>query len=281
MINGKTRLYGIIGDPVSHTLSPAMQNTALAAAGINAVYLPFHVHPEQLATAISGLKGLQVAGFNVTIPHKSSIIPLLDRLADSAAQAGAVNTVVNQNGILTGHNTDGDGMIRGIKQELKLDICNKKVILLGGGGAARGALAALCRNRAASVLLLNRTVSAVELLVQQFAPLFPDTALRCRSLDCDCTTDLTNCDLLINATSAGMDGGGIKGVDTAFLPDHAAVYDMVYSPPVTRLMADARIRGLQGANGLSMLIAQGELAFELWHGSPPPTGIMAAALANP
>lgn len=280
VVTGKTGVYGIIGHPVEHSLSPVMQNAALQANGINGIYVPFAVAPEQLAAAIGGLRALQVRGFNVTIPHKTAIMPLLDELAPSAIQAGAVNTVVNQAGCLIGHNTDGDGLVASLKDDLDCSVADSKVVLLGAGGAARGALAALCRAGARSVTVVNRTVSAADTLVTSFVADFPETLLQACCFDPFLAGLLPQTDLVINATSLGMAGEKIEGMPLALLPDHAKVYDMVYTPPQTQLLQDALSRGLQTANGLGMLVAQGELAYFLWHGKAPVADVMENALAS-
>lgn len=280
MITGATKIYGIIGYPVSHSLSPLMQNAALSAAKIDGVYLPFAVKPEQLSAAVSGFRAVQLSGFNVTIPHKTSIISLLDELAPTAVQAGAVNTVVNDNGRLVGHNTDGDGLLKSLKEDLKFDPADSRVLLIGAGGAARGALAALCRAGVASVTVCNRTAGTASRLITDFKLNYPGIDLKVienGSLSYDLLADI---DLVINATSLGMAGEKIEGLSLALLPDHAKVYDMVYNPAITPLLFEARGCGLISVNGLGMLVSQGELAFSLWHSIAPETAVMRAALES-
>jgi len=279
-ITGKTGVYGIIGYPVDHSLSPVMQNAALRADAINGIYVPFAVAPDCLAAAVNGLRALQVKGCNVTIPHKTAIMPLLDELAPSAVQAGAVNTVVNQAGWLVGHNTDGDGLMASLHEDLACETAGARVVLLGAGGAARGALAALCRAGAASVAVVNRTLSAADALVARFCRDFPATELKVCGFDSSLAGLFPQTDLVINATSLGMAGEIIEGLPLALLSDHARVYDMVYNPPETRLLKNARYRGLKAANGSGMLVAQGELAYSLWHGKAPVPGAMRNALES-
>ena len=280
LITGKTALYGIIGYPVTHSLSPVMQNAALQAGGIDGIYLPFSVVPEELPTAVAGLRALQVRGFNVTIPHKTAIMPFLDELAPTAQEAGAVNTVVNDNGRLVGHNTDGEGLVCSLQRDLDVEVSGATVLLVGAGGAARGALAALCRSGVRSVRVVNRTAAAAQTLTEQFQERFPAVALHSCVFQELVPAVLGRCDLVINATSLGMNGEIIPGLDLAQLPNHATVYDMVYAPPVTPLLLQARSRGLQAANGLGMLVAQGERAFQLWHGHKPTAGCMETALTE-
>lgn len=277
-LTGATRVFGIIGCPVRHSLSPLMQNAAFQAAGIDAVYVPFPVDPEQLAQAVGGLRTLRVAGFNVTIPHKSAIMPFLDRLDHSAVAAGAVNVVMNHDGILTGYNTDGDGLILSLQRDLGCDPAGCRVVLVGAGGAARGALAALCRAGVAAVSVLNRTASAAEEMLATVTAGYPQVACTVLESGRSDQTFWQQQQLVINATSLGMKDEEIPGLELACLPGDAKVYDMVYAPPETRLLRAAKAMGLATANGLGMLVAQGELAFELWHGSASPAGVMAKAL---
>lgn len=279
-LTGKTALYGIIGFPVTHSLSPVMQNTALRAGGIDGIYLPFPVAPDDLTAAVTGLRALKVQGWNVTIPHKTAIMPLLDELAPTAQEAGAVNTVVNCNGRLVGHNTDGDGLISSLKRDLGVELSGANVLLVGAGGAARGALAALCRSGVRSVQVVNRTAAAAQALMQRFQAQFPAVIIRSCVFNDLLPDFLAQSDLVINATSLGMAGEIIPGLDLAQLPGHATVYDMVYAPPLTPLVQLARSSGLQAANGLGMLAAQGERAFLLWHGHEPVPGCMETALAE-
>lgn len=280
IMTGKTSIYGIIGNPVSHSLSPVMQNAAMAAANIDAVYVPFKVSVEELPVAVSGLRSLNICGFNVTIPHKTAIIPLLDELAPSALQAGAVNTVVRVHDRLIGHNTDGDGMIKSLRSDLDCRLDGAHVLLVGAGGAARGALAALCSAGVASISVLNRTLDSAELLIADFFKCFKKVELNAYRLNQIPAPVIARADLLINATSLGMQGEKIAGVALALMPDHAKVYDMVYNPPVTPLLEEARQSGRSALNGLGMLIAQGELAFSLWHGKPPVAGVMLRAVSG-
>ncbi|ACD95368.1 shikimate dehydrogenase [Trichlorobacter lovleyi] len=280
IVTGKTKVYGIIGWPVAHSLSPVMQNAALQAAAVDAIYVPFAVAPDQLATAISGLRAMHVSGFNVTIPHKTAIMTLLDELSPVAVQAGAVNTVVNQGGRLIGHNTDGDGLVISLEEDLNCPVTGSNVVLVGAGGAACGALAALCRAGVRSVVVLNRNLNAAEGLIASFRDHFPHILLRACTLGEQPEEVLRQSDLVINATSLGMSGEKIEGLSLALLPDHAKVYDMVYNASLTTLLHDADKRGVKAVNGLGMLIAQGELAFELWHGIPAARGVMRTALQS-
>lgn len=278
-ITAKTKVLGIIGHPVGHSLSPPMQNAALQAARLDYVYVAFPVRPEDLPAAVQGLRSIGVAGFNVTIPHKEGVIPLLDRLSPEAQQAGSVNTVRCDDGLLTGYNTDGEGLLVSLAEECGFVAQGKSVVLLGAGGAARGALSALCAAQAGRVVLVNRTPERAERLAKEFSAIFPETEIASLTVEQLATGEETaRTDLVVNTSSVGMRGESFPGFDCSKLSPDAVVYDMVYVPAETPLLAAARERGLRCANGLGMLAAQGEAAFRIWTGSAPPAGIMKKCL---
>lgn len=279
-LNGTTRILGIIGHPVGHSLSPAMQNAALSACGLDYVYVPFDVHPGQLAEAVSGLRALGVAGCNVTIPHKSAIIPYLDLLDESAEAAGAVNTVLNDNGRLIGYNTDGDGLVRSLSEDLDVVPGAGTIILLGAGGAARGAVAALCRAGAARIVIVNRSPDKAQDMVDALGNRYAETELLIPGSGIELRSCMEEAVLLINTTSVGMNHDRISLVSLTDLPPDARVYDMVYAPPVTPLLQEATKRGHRCVNGLGMLSGQGELAFKIWTGVNPPQRLMKEMLAS-
>jgi shikimate dehydrogenase len=276
-IFGTTRVYGIIGWPVAHSLSPAMQNAAFQALGLDCCYVPFAVAPEHLAAAVNGLRCLDVRGFNVTIPHKEAVIPLLDALSDEAQRAGAVNVVKSEDGRLIGHNTDGSGFIRSLTEDLHFDPRGKRVLLLGAGGAGRAALAALCAAGAAAVTVVNRSRQRAETLVALFAGSVR-SSLATAPLTLLGERSVADFDLLVNSTSIGMQGTSFAGFNPALLNPGACVYDMVYAPAETPLLAAVRRAEIRGANGLGMLAGQGELAFRFWTGHEPPPGLMKQTL---
>ena len=278
-ITGKTGVLGIIGWPVAHSLSPLMQNAACVALGLDYVYVPFPVAPENLRSAVDGLRVLGVAGFNVTIPHKEAIVGLLDGLTDEARLIGAVNTVKREGDRLIGHNTDAAGLIASLQGDLELDIEGSRVLLLGAGGAARAAIVGLCRAGAASVIVANRTPGKAERFVADFRSVFSGANLALSPLDIlKGDQRLKGVDLLINTTAVGLDGTMFDGVDLAPMAPCACVYDMVYTPALTPLLAKARRNSLRFANGVGMLAAQGESAFSFWTGCEPPNGLMKSRL---
>lgn len=278
LVLGTTRIYGIIGYPIRHSLSPVMQNEALRLAGLDAVYVPFEVEPQRLEEAVKGLRALGIAGFNVTIPHKTAIIPFLDQLDESALGAGAVNTVKRVGERLIGYNTDGDGLLRTLQQSFGFDPRGKNVVMVGAGGAARGACAAFCRAGVRSISCINRTVAAAELMLTTLAGRYADVTMTVLQGRPSVDDALTTADLLVNSTSLGMSQEKISVVALDKLPEHAIVYDMVYSPACTPLLQEAGSRGLRFANGLGMLACQGELGFLFWTDQEPGQGIMMQAL---
>lgn len=277
-LNGKTKVLAIIGHPVEHSRSPAMQNAALQACGLDYVYVPFSVPPERLAEAVSGLRALGVAGFSVTIPHKIAVMDQLDCLDGSAGEAGAVNTVLNDEGRLIGYNTDGDGLVRSLADDLGFVPGSGTIVVVGAGGAARGAVAALCRFGATRIVVVNRGRERAREIAAAMSRLHPGTEIIPTSDPAELKPWLDEASLLVNTTSLGMNNESIPFFQIADLPQTAAVYDMVYSPPVTPLLDEAAGRGLRCANGLGMLAAQGELAFRIWTGMLPPAGVMKRAL---
>ena len=277
-LQGTTKVLGIIGHPVRHSLSPLMQNAALRACGLDYIYVPFEVASEDLGVAIAGLKALGVAGFNVTIPHKSAVIPYLDELDDSAVAAGAVNTVKNDSGRLIGFNTDGDGLIRSLADDLDFVPRSHSIVIIGAGGAARGAIAALCRAGARRIIIANRTHDRAAELASDMSDRFSGTELSIAAGFEDLQEFLPHVDLLINTTSLGMNRENIPFPRLCALSPTTRVYDMIYSPCVTPLLCEAARVGLRCANGLGMLAAQGELAFTIWTGKIPPSGLMRSVL---
>lgn len=279
-INGKTAVLGIVGHPVSHSLSPAMHNAALSALGLDYVYVPFAVHPDRLPAAVAGMRALGVVGFNVTIPHKTAIIPWLDGLDESAAAAEAVNTVHNVNGRLIGYNTDGSGLVRSLDEDLGFYPCGATIVMIGAGGAARGALASFCRAGAGKVIIINRDTDKAHKLAEFTGNRYAGTEIAVAADAEQLRPYLGSADLLLNTTSLGMNQERIPFVNFIDLPDSTKVYDMVYSPPMTPFLTDATRRGLSAANGLGMLVGQAEAAFKIWTGVFPPSGVMRSAVSG-
>ncbi len=270
VINGKTVLYGIVGNPVAHSLSPAMQNAALAGRDINGVYLPFPA--PNIEAAVTGIRGLGVQGVSVTIPHKESVIPYLDEIDPVAKRIGAVNTIMlqeDENGKkLIGLNTDWLGATRALEEKTRLD--GASAVLLGAGGSAR-AIGFGLLERGATVVLCSRTESRGRRLADELA--CPWISLS--------ETEKLSATILINATSVGMQPNtSVSPVPAAILSRFQVVMDIVYAPLRTRLLQEAEAAGCITINGLEMLLYQGVAQFEKWTGRPAPVGIMRKALGD-
>ncbi len=280
-ISGKTKVLGIIGRPVEHSLSPVMHNASIAELGLDYAYVPFHVEAEDLGTAVNGLRALGVKGFNVTIPHKTAVMPFLDKISPEAELSGAVNTVSRENNRLVGYNTDGTGLLKSLREDLNFNPAGASVLLMGAGGAARGALAALCTAGVSRVIIANRTETRGRELMESFMGKFNTVKFGISSIEpAELEAGLKSVDLLLNTTSVGMNGSAFAGINLAGMCHGAVIYDMVYSPPETPLLAAAASIGIPCANGIGMLAAQGEAAFSIWTGLEPPPGFMRKCLMN-
>ncbi len=281
ILSGTSRVYGLLGDPVAHSLSPLMQNRAFQAHHIDAVYLPFHVFPDDLPVAVNGIRALNIAGVNVTIPHKEAVLPLLDKIDPEAKLIGAVNTIVNRDGVLIGHNTDASGFIRSLRQESKLTLEGCDVLLLGAGGACRAAAVGLALAGVKSIFITNRHLERAEKLIDDLIPHFPAVGFSAVSYDKDRYLQaLSHVDLIVNATSIGLHGGKVNFLPLEYIKGSALIYDMIYSLSETTLIKDARSRRLHCTDGLGMLAAQGEDAFFLWTGVRLATGFMHKVLTE-
>ncbi|MFQ5466374.1 MAG: shikimate dehydrogenase [Thermodesulfobacteriota bacterium] len=280
-ITGATKTSGIFGHPIGHTLSPVMQNAAFEAAGCDIVYLPFHVSPARLPGAVDAVRALEMVGVNVTIPHKERVMGYLDSVDPTARAIGAVNTVVNSDGRLTGYNTDGEGYMRSLTGETGFVPEGKSVILIGAGGAARAILHALLSGGAASVLIANRTVKRAEDLACDFGGVFEAREVGVSALDAaELARRVEGADLVVNTTSLGMEGSPVLDFPVEALPTGAVVSDIVYRPGDTELLKRASERGLAVHRGIGMLVCQGALGFELWTGLTAPVDVMTRAVMD-
>lgn len=259
---------GIIGSPVAHSLSPAIQGAALRAAGLDATYERWETPLGALPARVAALRERDCLGANVTIPHKQAVLPLLDEVAPLAAAIGAVNTIVNDGGRLTGHNTDGGGFVAAL-EEAGFAPAGKRFLLAGAGGAARGIAFALRDAGAASIAIANRTPERAEALA---------AAVGAGAVPFDAPPAGYDC--AVNCTSAGMHGSGAEDAlpfDPAAADAGTFAVDIVYAPEETPLLRAAREAGLPALGGLPMLIHQGALAFALWTGRPAPLDAMREA----
>ena len=276
IISSDTKLYGIIGDPIGHSLSPLMQNVAFKHRGLDSIYLAFRVHPQDLEGAIAGMKSLGVGGFNVTVPHKVAVMKYLDTIDPVALEIGAVNTVVEKDGVLVGYNTDGAGALAALR-EGNVQLKGRKVVVLGAGGAAR-ALAFSFAPLTESLIILNRTGHRAKDLANSLTKWNSNVDGKQVSV-AELRTELLDTDILVNATSVGMyphiDG---SIVEPECLRQGMIVFDIVYNPLMTRLLRDAEAVGARIVRGDRMLVYQGALGFELWTGKKPPIDEMSRAI---
>jgi shikimate dehydrogenase len=277
MITGKTNVFGIIGDPVEHSLSPGMHNAAFKELGMDNIYVPFQVKAQNLEYAILGAQSLGIKGFNVTIPHKTEVINYLDYLDIAAGLIGAVNTIeFGENGAV-GHNTDGIGAVMAIEEVTPIK--NKKVVLLGAGGASRAIAFQLLLSGADNLIIANRTVEkATELKTDLVEKL--DHEVRVSGLDENLTKELSDADILINTTPVGMYPNIHQKpvVSAEMMHPDLVVNDIVYNPLKTGLLKEADKVGAKSISGIKMLIYQGVEAFKIWTGIEPPVEIFQNAL---
>jgi shikimate dehydrogenase len=274
-LDSHTVLYGVIGDPVRHSKSPVMLNRAFQESGINGVYGAFHVTPDRLGDAIAGIRALGFRGLNVTIPHKIEVMAYLDEIDEGARAVGAVNTIVNDGGRLTGFNTDGIGYVRSLKEEAEPELAGKKIVVVGCGGAARGIVWALTRERPHSIMLVNRTAERARELAGFFPPDAGVLAADWTQLKDVCA----EADVVINTTSVGM-SPNVDDVplDPAWLKPGAVASDLIYNPLITAFLQRAAERGCRIHGGLGMFVYQGAYAFEYWTGRPAPAEAMRAVV---
>jgi shikimate dehydrogenase len=274
-ISGKTMICGIIGDPIEHTMSPAMHNAAFKALGLDYVYVPFKVQGMELRKAIEGIRGLNLRGVNVTIPHKVAVMKLLDKIDPLAEKIGAVNTIVNDGGILAGFNTDAIGFLQTL-HDRSLEVGDKNVVLLGAGGAARAIGNILTRERA-RLTILNRKqgLTRAEELAHRLSLSYKADVKTAELTNSNLKKALNNADLLINATSLGMSPENDRTpVPADLLNANLMVFDIIYNPFPTRLLREAKAAGAKTIDGLEMLVWQGAAAFEIWTAIKPPSDVM-------
>jgi shikimate dehydrogenase len=273
-ITGRTQLVGVIGWPVEHSLSPTMHNAAFAALGLDWVYLPLPVYPDHLGEAVRGLRALGFVGVNVTVPHKEAILPHLDDISQAAQVIGAVNTVVVRDGSLYGDNTDARGFIASLR-ERGFDPSGTYCAVLGAGGAGRAVVHALADTGALQISVYNRTLSRAKGLCRDMAKFHTNVRFEAIPIE-DVSAIGEETDLLVNTTSLGMwpqvDESPWPG--DVPLPPHLTICDLVYNPGQTLLLSQAQAIGAETIEGLSMLIHQGAVAFELWTGQSAPIDTM-------
>jgi shikimate dehydrogenase len=279
---------GIFGDPVAHSLSPPMQNAALAASEIKMQYARFHVRAGELRSALLFLRELDFVGINLTLPHKVPALALMDAVDQSAQRIGAVNTIRIDSGKLHGFNTDARGFSRAIRGEFSVDLRDLRVMVLGAGGAAR-AIALQCASEDCERLVIaNRTFDKAKDLADELRDFFAGPRVlgpvaRLQPIPWDESAfrfQIANIDLIVNATPLGLNRSESPPIPARLLAPHLMVYDTVYTSGQTAFVAAAIEAGARGANGLSMLLHQGALSFEIWFGREAPLEAMRKALIS-
>ena len=277
---------GLIGYPVTHSFSPAMQQIAFDACGIAARYVLWETLPKAMEQRIASLRAPDMLGANVTVPHKERAFALVDECDALAARIGAVNTIVHRNGRLLGYNTDAPGLLRALREH-GFEPRGKRGVMLGTGGAARGGSVALLESGVEALTLLGRTQVHLHALLHHLRALAAragsKTSIHGALLGSDeASRALAGAELLVNATPVGLKSNKANDatllIDVAVLPASALVMDMIFNPPRTSLLQAAQNRGLSILNGLSMLLYQGAASFELWTGLPAPVEVMREAL---
>jgi shikimate dehydrogenase len=278
MISGKTSIFGIFGHPVEHSFSPGMHNSAFAAIGLDGCYVPFAVHPDDLGYAVKAIVPLGLCGLNITIPHKEKVIPLLDDLTDDARLIGAVNTIEVRDKKLIGHNTDGKGFLRSLREETGFRPKGKTFLMVGSGGAARAVCFELALAGAGDILLHDIDRDKAGKLAHDIRSA---TATRVTVADASSLRTLApDADCLINATPLGLKKSDPLPLSRQLMRKGQLVCDLVYNPPDTRLLRTARLQGAKTLRGIGMLLYQGVIAFEIWTGKKAPVSVMGKALAR-
>ena len=278
-INGATKIVGLMGWPISHSFSPPMHNQAFAALGLNWAYIPLAVKPAFLSQTPQSLMSFDFVGCNITIPHKQGIMPHLDEIDPVAKAIGAVNTIAIKEGRSYGYNTDGYGFLASLL-EARFDPKDKACLVLGAGGSARAIGYTLAQAGAKEIAIYNRTLDRAQALVADLQSYFGNVPFSAHPLQKTALAEIDGrFDLLVNTTSLGM----TPKTEACPWPDELAlpevfVCDLIYNPAQTQLLARAERAGLQGINGLGMLVHQGAKAFEIWTGEKAPTEVMRQAL---
>ena len=270
-IDGYTRLAAVVANPIKHSISPFIHNSAFEATNTNGVYLAWEVDAAELAETVANIRRYQMYGINLSMPYKEQVIPYLDQLSEEACLIGAVNTVVNREGTLIGYNTDGKGFFKSLPS---FKISKKRLVLLGAGGAAKAILAQAILDGVSQISVFVRS-SSMEKTRSYLEKIQNATGFRVDLFALEDVQNLqdsiTQADLLVNATSVGMDGSSQPISTSIVLPEKLIVADVIYQPFETPFLKWARNQGNQSINGLGMLLYQAAEAFELWTGKEMPT----------
>ena len=268
-----SKSFAVIGDPIDHSLSPNIHSAAFREMDLDSSYIAYRIPKGELEEGIEGLKKIKIYGFNITIPHKIDMMKYLDKMDESCSLIGAVNTVVNKDGILKGYNTDMDGFLEPFKKK-KLNIINTKVLLIGSGGAARAIVAAFAKEKAKSITITNRTLDNANIL-SEFAK---KIGLNSNVIKIEGVKDtVKNYDIIVNATSVGLRNEQ-SIISLEGIKEKTIVYDIVYMPMNTNFIKKAKEKNAIVIYGYEMLLGQAVRAFEIWHGVEAPYNAMKKAL---
>ncbi|HWY50253.1 MAG TPA: shikimate dehydrogenase [Chthoniobacterales bacterium] len=277
---------GVFGDPVEHSLSPKMQNAALEHCKIDLQYARFHISPNELRGAIDLIRKLEFIGVNLTIPHKIAALGMVDIADENAKRIGAINVVKVEGGKLHGFNTDGRGFARAIREEFSVDLRDLRVMILGAGGAARAIALQCAKENPERLVIANRSFEKAQKLADELRDFFagpkvlgPVARLQAVSLEETAIRfQIGNVDLVVNATPVGLNRGDPSPIPARLLAPHLMIYDTIYSAGRTPLVSAAIEAGARATNGLSMLLHQGALAFEIWFQREAPIEVMRKAI---
>ena len=269
MIKGSSTVLAVIGNPIKHSLSPIIHNRMINELQLDFVYIPLEIKINELGHAVQGFKAMSLAGFNVTVPFKEKIMPFLDNYDSISSQVGAVNTVSIKHGKCFGYNTDGLGFIYTLKTLNNYSLTNKKICLIGAGGTTRSLSVSLLNENIDSLNIINRTKDKADVLISNLKRSQSKTKCEAFSLDSpNLLGVLAQADIVVNTTSLGMKEGDTPLKNMEWVHEQQLVYDVIYSPSETMLLAQAKARGARTQNGLAMLVAQAVYAFELFTGKP-------------
>jgi shikimate dehydrogenase len=277
---------GVFGDPVGHSLSPQMQNAALKSCKIDMQYARFQISPDELRSALKLIRDLNFIGVNLTTPHKIAASKLMDEIVGNASRIGAINTVKIDNAKLRGYNTDGKGFARAVRQEFAVDLRDLRVMILGGGGAARAIALQCARENCERLVITNRTFATAQKLAEELREYFTGPRVlgpvpRLQAIpweEAAIRFQVAHLDLIVNATPLGLNRSDPSPIPARLLAPHLMIYDTVYGEGRTPFVSAAIEAGARAANGFSMLLHQGALAFEIWFEREPPIEAMRQAL---
>ena len=276
-INGATKIVGLIGYPIEHTLSPVMHNRAFEYLDLNYVYLAFPVRESNLKEALKGLSALGMVGVNVTLPYKEKVCEYLDEVTKEAKLTRAVNTIQVKGNSLIGHNTDGKGFVISLTQRTGINLEGKRVVIIGAGGGSRAVSIQLAQEGVARIILSDTIFDKARKLTTHLKKNIPQaevSAARKEGLE----RAIKEADILINATPVGMRPDDPLPINPKLLHPNLLVYDLIYNPPQTKLLTEAKKAGAKTLNGMGMLLHQGALAFTIWTGREAPIEVMAQTL---